>query len=104
MRDVLQSVITAETEAKGIVAAALQEAARVLSDARREGESLAGQIRQEARAEGEALQEVVMKEALQEEKVQLAAAVAEIEARFRLEAGVRQDAINAVLRCVCSSP
>jgi hypothetical protein len=45
-----------------------------------------------------------MKEALQAEKVQLAAAVAEIEARFRLEAGVRQDAINAVLRCVCSCP
>ena len=104
MREALQSIIATEAEARGMVAVALAEADRILSNARRECEQLAGQARQRAQADGEALMEAALREARQAEKLELASAAAEIEARLRLEEGTRQAAVSAVLRCVCSCP
>ena len=101
MRDVIQSVIAAEAEAKGLVAAARAEADRLSAAAQKSSQDLVARARQEARIEAERIVEAAVNEAGREKQERLTRVAAEIETQVRLEGIPRQQAVEAALRCVC---
>jgi vacuolar-type H+-ATPase subunit H len=101
MRDVIQSVIATETEARGIVATARAEADRILAEAQKTGQELVARTRHEARVEAERMLDVVVNEAGREKQEHLSRVAAGLETQVRFEASDRERAIGAAVRCVC---
>lgn len=101
MRDVIQKIISTESEAKLTVEVAKAEAERIISDAQKKGDDLAKQARQEALAEANKILDASVEEAEQKKQDQLAHAISEIEKQIRLDPTIREWAVEGVIRCVC---
>ena len=101
MRDVIQKIISTESEAKLAVEEARAEAERIISDAQRGGGNLVEQARQEALAEAKKIVDASVEEAERNKQYQLAQAAIEIEEQIRLDPATRQWAVEGVVRCVC---
>ena len=101
MRDVIQKIISTESEAKLAVEEARAEAERIISDAQRRGGNLVEQARQEALAEAKKIVDASVEEAERNKQYQLAQAAIEIEEQIRLDPATRQWAVEGVVRCVC---
>jgi vacuolar-type H+-ATPase subunit H len=104
MREVIHSVLAAEAEAKGIVAAARTEAERIASDSQKVSTGLVARMQQEARAEADYLVTAAVEQAGREKEERLARLAAEIEAEVQLEDSARQRVVAAAVRCVCGLP
>ena len=101
IREVIQSVIEAETQAKRLVAAAKAEAEVILPQAEKQSQELLRSVQQETRAEVERLAEEATRQAEREKNECLAHAAAGIEAEVRLDEISRQRAVESILLCVC---
>ena len=101
MRDVIQSMVQAEAEAKRIVAAAEAEAERIVAEARKTAQPIVEQARARTREEAGRIVEAAAREAEREKKERLAAATAQIDAQVRLDDSLRRAAVEAVVKAVC---
>jgi vacuolar-type H+-ATPase subunit H len=101
MREVIRRVVETEGEAKRIVDAGKAEADRIRSEALTQAQETLARARREARVEAEHVVEAAVQEAGREKQRRLAAAVADIESRVRLDEAVRHRAVDAAVRCVC---
>ena len=104
MREVIESVIASEAEAKEIVAAARKEAERVVANAKREAAELLASVRAEARAEAGQRVESAIRGAEQEKQERLSLAAAGIKCEISLHPAIHQRAVEEVVRCVCGMP
>jgi len=102
MRNVIQKVLAAEAEAKNLLDAGRVEADRIREAAQKKGQALLALSRQETRGEVETILETATRQAELEKQERLAKAAVEIETQFRLDDAIRQRAVEAVVRCVCS--
>ena len=103
MRDVVKMVLQAEDESKRILEDAEARAERIVADARRKAQDMVQTRRRETVEQGEALVVAADGDAQREKKERLAQAATEIEAAVHLDEQAAQNAIEAVLRCVCGS-
>lgn len=101
MREVIQKVIAAETEAKQLVQAARTEADQLVTNARLQARDLVEQAHRETRLEAETILAAAETEAGHEKTERLARATAEINTSFRLDETAARQAADAALRCVC---
>jgi vacuolar-type H+-ATPase subunit H len=101
MRQLVQSILATEAEAKAMVAAAAREAERIVADARTKSREDSERALHDAHAEAARIREAVRVATAAEKAAQLAQVTAGIENRVRLDATWREDAIAAVVRCVC---
>ncbi|MDD5707078.1 MAG: hypothetical protein PHR35_14235 [Kiritimatiellae bacterium] len=104
MRDVIQQVIAAEAEAKRIVSTAKEEEDGVMAAARQRAQSIAAQARLEARQEADLILAESDAGASARKRELLEQAEQSLLADIRLENAARQEAVAAVLRCVCGQP
>ena len=104
MREIIQKIITTESEAKLAVEAARAEADRVLSDAQKKGHDIVEQARQEALSEAEKIIEDAVEGARREKQIRLDEATAEIESQIQFEPSSKKWAIEGVVRCVSKQP
>ena len=100
MREIIQKIITTESEAKHIVEAARAEADRISSDAQKEGHDVVERARQEALIEAGRIMQAAVKTAEREKQRRLTDAAAEIESQIQFEPASRKSAIEGVIRCV----
>ena len=101
MHAVIQKVMGAESEAKGLVEAARLDAERVVADARSRAKECLEQARQQVRFEAQGIVEAAVRAAEGEKQACLASEIAEIQAHVRLDEGTKEQAVSAVVRCVC---
>ena len=101
MRDVIQKVIAAETDAKQLVQAARIEADQLLTNARLQARGLVELAHREARLETETILAAAEAEAGRDKAERLARATAEIQSNLRLDGATARQAVEAALRCVC---
>lgn len=101
MHEVIQKVIAAEAEARGMVEAAKAEANRLLSEAQKQGQDLIAQVRLESREEADRIVKAAVLAAEREKQERLARMACEIEAEVRLDADTQQRAVIGATRCVC---
>ena len=104
MREIIQKIITTESEAKLAVEAARVEADSILSDVKKKGHDIIEQARQETLIEAEKIVKAVVEEARREKQNRLDTAVDEIENQIQLEPSSRKWAVEGVVRCVCKQP
>jgi vacuolar-type H+-ATPase subunit H len=104
MREIIQKIITTESEAKHTVEAARAEADRISSAAQKGGHDVIERARQEALIEAERIIEAAVEAAEREKQYRLADAVTEIESQIQLEPASRTMAAEGVIRCVCKKP
>jgi vacuolar-type H+-ATPase subunit H len=100
MREVIQKMVEAESEAKRVLQAATAEADHVLADARRQAQGLLEQSRREARAEAARTVEAAVQQAEREKKDLLAKEIVAVETETRLDDATRRAAVEAVVRVV----
>jgi vacuolar-type H+-ATPase subunit H len=100
MHDIIQKIITTETEAKLVVEAAKAEADRILSDAQKKGNDMVEQARQEALIEAGRIVEAAVGAAEQDKQHRLADTAAQIETQIQLEPAKKEWAVEGVIRCV----
>jgi vacuolar-type H+-ATPase subunit H len=100
MRDVIQKMLEAETEANRIAQSADAEAERLVAEARAETQAAAQRAREAAKAEAERIVAAAVEEAEREKTERLATATAEIEVSVRLDDAVLGGAVEAVVRAV----
>jgi len=100
MREVIQKMVAAESEAKRVLQAATAEAEHILADARRQAQGLLEQSRRDARAEAARVVEAAAQEADREKKELLVKEIAAVEAETRLDDATRRAAVEAVVRVV----
>lgn len=100
MRELIQRLVEAETEAKGIVATARGEAGRIIEAAQKEAQELTARSRRETRSEAEAMIITAAAEAGRAKQECLAQAKTEIENRVRLDEATTRRLVEAVVR-VC---
>jgi vacuolar-type H+-ATPase subunit H len=100
MRDVIQSILATEAEAKQIVATARTEAARLLATAQREAEAASALAK--ARTDAEIAQWLTTAAAAAQRRKdeELTRARAEIAPQIRITPALHQQAVAAVVRCV----
>ena len=101
MREIVQKIITTESEAKRTVEAARAEADRISSSAQKEGRDVVERALQEALSEAGKIVEAAVEEAEREKQRRLADAAVEIENQIQLEPANREKAAEGVVRCVC---
>jgi vacuolar-type H+-ATPase subunit H len=101
MREIIQKIITTESEAKLIVETARTEADRISSAAQKEGRDVVERARQEALIETERIVAGEVEAAEREKQHRLADAAVEIENQIQLEPASRKKAAEGVVRCVC---
>lgn len=101
MRDVIQKVMAAETEAKQLVQAARAEAEQLLTAARTKAREIVEQSRHASREETEKILAEADATAQREKSEQLTRTNAEIRAAIRLDEKTRQAAVAAGLRAIC---
>ncbi|MCX5817696.1 MAG: hypothetical protein NTX75_15900 [Proteobacteria bacterium] len=104
MREIIQKIITTESEAKLTVEVARAEADRISSDAQKKGHDIVELARQEALIEAGRIVEVAVEAAEREKQYRLTDAAAEIESQIQLEPASRKKAAEGVVRCVCKQP
>ncbi len=102
MRDVIQKVMAAETEAKRLVEEARAEADRILSDARRKGQDTAARAYQEAGAEADRIVAAAIDAAEKEKQENLARAAAEMASRIGFDEPASQRVVDWIVRHVCA--
>ena len=102
MRELIQNLVEAETEAKSIVANARAEAVRVTEAAQKEAQDLVVRSRRETRTEAEAVINAAVEEAGRQKLERLARAKVGIENRARFDEPTTHRLVEAVVRCVCS--
>jgi vacuolar-type H+-ATPase subunit H len=100
MREIIQKIIAAESEAKLAVEAARVEADRVLSNAQKDGHEVVERARQEVLIEAERIVEAAIETAERGKQLRLADAAAEIEKQIQLEPAIKKWAIEGVVKCV----
>jgi len=100
MRDVIQKMVEAESQAKRAHDEAVTEAERLVAEARQKAKALLHQAEEEARTEAARIIEEARQAAEREKQERLAKAVSEIENQVRLDETVRLAATEAVVRCV----
>jgi vacuolar-type H+-ATPase subunit H len=100
MREVIQGLIEAESEARSIVQLAREEADGLVSEARQRARDLVAQSRQAARAEAAQTIEAAVAAAQQEKMKQLERAATEIQIQVRMDEATRGRLADAVVRCV----
>lgn len=101
MREVIQQVVATEAEAKRMVQSAMAEAGGILSEARRQALELMAAVRAAAQREAQDILSKAATHAEQDKQARLAKAVSEIEHQVCLDERVRQEAVAAVVRCIC---
>lgn len=101
MREVIQTVLEAEAEARRMVEAGRGEGACIVSEAQRQAEELLAQAGRQARMEAEGIVAAAVQVAEREKRDRLARAARDIEAEVRLDETTRVRAVEAVVRCVC---
>lgn len=101
MREIIQKIITTESEAKLTVEVARTEADRISSAAQKEGRDVVERARQEALIETERIVAAAVEAAEREKQHRLADAAVEIESQIQLEPASRKKAAEGVVRCVC---
>lgn len=101
MRDVIQQVIATEAVAKQMVQSARLGAEQILSEARKRAQELTAVARQEAQLEAQQILATATTGAGRDKQARLASIAAEIEKQVSLDEIVRQQAVAAVVRCVC---
>lgn len=101
MHEVIQKVIAAEAEARGLVEAAKAQANRLLLEAEKQGQNLIAQVRQESRVEADRIVKAAILAAEREKQERLARVACEIEAKVRLDADTQQRAVTGAILSVC---
>lgn len=101
MRDVIQKVLLAETEAQRLLVEARLEAERIEAQARQEAEVIDARIQGEGRVEAERILEEAIRGGELEKQERLERATLEIRDQVRLPAALKQRAVEQVVRCVC---
>lgn len=101
MRQLVQSILATEAEAKAMVAAATREAECILAEARTRSREDFERALHDAHAEAARMLEAARVATTAEKEAQLAHLTASIENRLRLDATWRENAVTAVVRCVC---
>lgn len=102
MRDVIQTILASEAEARQIVAAAHAEAERIMTAARQSAQAFREQVSIETRGDVERLLAESARQAVAEQQARVAQAVDEIAAQVPLEPAWRPGAVAEVVRCVSS--
>lgn len=100
MRQLVQSILATEAEAKAMVAAATKEAERIVADARTRSREDFERALHDAHAEAARMLEAARVAAAAEKEAQLAQLTASTENRLRLDATWREHAVTAVVCCV----
>lgn len=101
MRDVIQKVIAAETEAKGAIEAARIERERILSDARKKADNIADQALRDTHIETERITASAEEAAEREKQESLARIAAGIESEVQLDRNRRKQTVEEIVRYVC---
>lgn len=101
MREVIQSVLAAEAEAQGIVAAARAEVECISSGAQHRAQELLAQAQQESRGAAARIVEVAVTDATREKADRLECMSVEIEVGVELSDNFRERAVVAAVNCVC---
>ena len=104
MRDIIQKIISTESEARLVVESAQVEADRILSEAKKKGHDIIEQARANALVESDGIIEKAAREAEKEKQLRLAETIAETERQIRLEPTTMQWAVEGVIRCICGKP
>lgn len=102
MRDVIEKIIATEGEAKSAIDAARAEADTILSDAQKKGRDILERARKEAQDEADKILETKVGAAEQEKQNLLAKAVTDIESQIVLDPETRKQAVDWIVRCICS--
>ncbi len=104
MREVIQSLLEAEGEARGIVRSAREGADHLVSDARKQAQDRLAQARQAARAEAARTIETAVEAAQAEKKKRLERASTAIQSQVCMDEATRNRFADAVVRCVRGRP
>lgn len=100
MRDVIQSVVEAEAEARRIVQSAREEADRILAKAQEQVKQNLSQARAEGRAASEKIIQTAVQRALEKKAELLRTAEIGIRESTRIDPDLKEQIIDAVVRCV----
>ncbi|HTL73939.1 MAG TPA: hypothetical protein VL863_11605 [bacterium] len=84
-----------------MVQAAKSEAEQILSETRNRAQKLTADARSEAQLAAQKILATALEKAEQEKQKRLASSAIEIEKRIVLNAAEREQAVKAVVRCVC---
>lgn len=103
MREAVQRVIQAETEAKAVVARAQAEAERLLAEARREADDCIATVTEEARREAAGIVDAAVREAEVSRNTRLGEETAALEQSVRLDEALKERLVAAAIRCVCAA-
>jgi vacuolar-type H+-ATPase subunit H len=101
LREVFDKIIEAETEGKRIVERAKVEAERILSQGRKEADQIRSRTDSESRVEAERILDAITQSAEDEKRKRMDRAISESDEEIQLDETSKQQAVDAVLRCVC---
>ncbi|MHC1763440.1 MAG: hypothetical protein AB9869_03910 [Verrucomicrobiia bacterium] len=100
MRDVIQSVVEAEAEARRMIQSAREEADRILAEAQEQVQRTLPQARAEGRAASEKVIQTAVQRALEQKAELLRNAEIEIRESTRIDPALKERIIDAVVQCV----
>lgn len=101
MRDVIQRILQAESEAKHLLEQARQEAERIETQARNEAQEIEADVQRELQTEAGRILEETARRAEQEKHELLDRATRDIEEQVQLPEILKKKAVQEVIRCVC---
>lgn len=101
MHAVIQDLIEAEGQARGVVEAARAEADRLVAEAEHRARERLAQTRRDSTAEAAGAVAAAIEAAEREKTLRLDQAAADIERRFQLDDATRERLADAVVRCIC---
>lgn len=104
MHDVVELVLQAEGESKRILDDAQAEAERIVAEARSKAQDIVQTTRRETVAQAEEIVGNAERNAQRDKEEQLAQAAVEIDNVAHLSEQSTENAIQAILRCVCGGP
>ncbi len=100
MRDVIQSVVEAEAEARRIIESARAEADRTLAEAQEQVQRTLSQARDEGRAASEKVIQTAVQQALERKAELLRNAEIGMRESTRIDPALKERIIDAVVQCV----
>ncbi|HOV89524.1 MAG TPA: hypothetical protein PKW07_02305 [Syntrophorhabdaceae bacterium] len=104
MRDVIEKIVSTEGEAKAIIEKAQAERDKIIADARKKAQEIIEKARQDALAESKKIVDAGIEGAEMEKQMKLTQALKDIENRFNLKEGTKEQAIEFIIRQVCRLP
>lgn len=104
MREVIEGLLAAEREARGIVQAARTEADGLVADAKKRARDMLVHAHEDARADASQTIETGVELARQEKASRLRQVTDEIQSQVRMDEALRAQLVDAVVRCVCETP